>query len=110
MRGSFLVRDVAPCRASHDVRAVQQLPGHWSIATTQIYTHIDDDELHAYLTGASLTGANLCGAYLCGANLCGASLRGADLSGADLSEADLIEKLSTLVDGPCSSGGFVDSV
>ena len=33
-------------RASHDIRAVQKLLGHASISTTEIYTHLDDSELH----------------------------------------------------------------
>jgi integrase len=33
-------------RASHNLRAVQELLGHASVATTQIYTRVDDDMLH----------------------------------------------------------------
>jgi site-specific recombinase XerC len=34
-------------RASHDIRSVQQLLGHASIATTEIYTQVNDDDLQA---------------------------------------------------------------
>jgi site-specific recombinase XerD len=34
-------------RASHDIRAVQELLGHSSVATTEIYTRVDDTHLQA---------------------------------------------------------------
>ena len=43
LRHRFATRAYA---GERDILTVQQLLGHSSIATTQIYTHIDDDELH----------------------------------------------------------------
>lgn len=39
-------------KATHDIRAVQQLLGHESVATTQIYTYVDDDEVRAAMLAA----------------------------------------------------------
>ncbi|MBN9141098.1 MAG: tyrosine-type recombinase/integrase [Micrococcales bacterium] len=40
-------------RGSHDLRAVQELLGHASVATTQIYTAIDDDDLRRAAAAAA---------------------------------------------------------
>ncbi|SKT96139.1 tyrosine-type recombinase/integrase [Mycobacteroides abscessus] len=44
-------------RATRNIRAVQKLLGHASVATTQIYTAVDDHEMRAAVEGASGTGA-----------------------------------------------------
>lgn len=39
--------------SNHNLRAVQQLLGHASIATTQVYTEVDSDELRQAALSAS---------------------------------------------------------
>lgn len=43
-------------RATRNIRAVQRMLGHASVATTQIYTAVDDHEMRAAVVGASGTG------------------------------------------------------
>lgn len=43
-------------RATRNIRAVQRLLGHASVATTQIYTAVDDHEMRAAVVGASGSG------------------------------------------------------
>ncbi|BAH52309.1 tyrosine-type recombinase/integrase [Rhodococcus opacus] len=40
-------------RNTRNIRAVQQLLGHESVATTQVYTAVDDDELRAAMNAAA---------------------------------------------------------
>ncbi|SKO51988.1 integrase [Mycobacteroides abscessus subsp. bolletii] len=44
-------------RATRNIRAVQRMLGHASVATTQIYTAVDDHEMRAAVEGARGTGA-----------------------------------------------------
>lgn len=44
-------------RATRNIRAVQKMLGHASVATTQIYTAVDDHEMRAAVEGARGTGA-----------------------------------------------------
>lgn len=43
-------------RATRNIRAVQRMLGHASVATTQIYTAVDDHEMRAAVEGARGTG------------------------------------------------------
>jgi integrase/recombinase XerC len=42
-------------RTSHDIRATQELLGHNSVATTQIYAHVEDDDLTRAVLGMTGT-------------------------------------------------------
>ncbi|MEG0331352.1 MAG: tyrosine recombinase XerC [Clostridium sp.] len=42
-----------------DIRALQQILGHESVATTQIYTHIDDDQLRTAVKSNPLANLNI---------------------------------------------------
>lgn len=44
----------AAYRATHDIRAVQELLGHSNVATTQRYVHVDEDELRAAAMGTAI--------------------------------------------------------
>ena len=37
-----------------DIRSLQQILGHKSVATTEIYTHVDDEQLQAAVTSNPL--------------------------------------------------------
>ena len=39
-----------------DIRSLQTILGHQSVATTQIYTHVDDDTLHEAVSKNPLAG------------------------------------------------------
>ncbi|WP_280798130.1 tyrosine-type recombinase/integrase [Aurantimicrobium minutum] len=47
-------------KATHDIRAVQELLGHKSISTTQIYTTVEPDSLIALVQANQLEIATKC--------------------------------------------------
>jgi site-specific recombinase XerC len=51
LRRTFATRAL---RASGDIRSVQELLGHASIGTTEVYTHVDLDGLRALVEATAL--------------------------------------------------------
>lgn len=54
LRRTFATRTL---RASGDIRAVQDLLGHASITTTEVYTYVDEESLRAVVEGTALGSA-----------------------------------------------------